>query len=160
MGEPYVWAFVVVWLGRELMKHRLAPDDVQFRLDFEEGQLMHAAFDHRAHVRLAYVYLADHDDESALTMVREALQAFLRRHDIDPTKYHETMTRAWLLAVRHFMEGSLGSRSADDFIQANPALLDPQIMTSHYSADLLFTERARAEFVEPDLDAIPRHGAE
>jgi len=32
-------------------------------------------------------------------------------------------------------------------------------MLTHYSAELLFSPEARAGFVEPNLDPIPRHGA-
>ena len=89
--------------------------------------------------------------------MRSALQAFLRHNGISASKYHETMTRAWILAVRHFMEASPASPSADAFIEANPAMLDSKIMMTHYSAGLLFSEEARARFVEPDLDQIPRY---
>jgi hypothetical protein len=61
--------------------------------------------------------------------------------------------------VDHFMHRSPDSRCADDFIDRNPVLLDSKIMLTHYSAGLLFSEAARAEFVEPDLDPIPRHHA-
>jgi putative AlgH/UPF0301 family transcriptional regulator len=140
------------------MKHELNVSDRAFRAAFEECDLSPSDFDHRGHVRLAYVYLAEHDDESAAHLVRKALVDFLRYHGIDPSKYHETMTRAWLLAVRHFMESGGPTSSSAGFIEANPELLDSRIMLSHYSADLLFSERARTEFVEPDLDGIPRHG--
>jgi hypothetical protein len=36
-------------------------------------------------------------------------------------------------------------------------LLDTRIMLTHYSAELLFSDAARADFVEPNLDPIPRH---
>ena len=36
------------------------------------------------------------------------------------------------------------------------SLLDPKIMLTHYSAERLFSPEARAEFVEPDIDPIPR----
>jgi hypothetical protein len=32
-------------------------------------------------------------------------------------------------------------------------------MLTHYSADLLFSDQARANFVEPNRDPIPRHAA-
>ncbi len=67
------------------------------------------------------------------------------------------MTRAWILAVHHFMKSSASASSADDFIELNPLLLDSRIMMTHYSAELLFSEDARQQFVEPDLDPIPRH---
>jgi hypothetical protein len=35
--------------------------------------------------------------------------------------------------------------------------LDSKIMLLHYSAGLLFSPEARAAFVEPDLDPIPRY---
>ena len=137
--------------------HALSDDDRRFRADFESGALLPAAFDHRAHVRLAYVYLAGGDTDAAVDRMRAGLRAFLSRHGIDPSKYHETMTRAWVLAVRHFMASSPGAASADVFIDANPRLLDRRIMLTHYSAGLLFSSEARAQFVEPDLDGIPRH---
>ena len=92
-----------------------------------------------------------------MARMRDGLRAFIAHHGIDPAKYHETMTRAWILAVRHFMELSPEAESAEDFIDRNPRLLDGKIMLTHYSAGLLFSPEARARFVEPDLDAIPRH---
>jgi hypothetical protein len=105
------------------------------------------------------VYLAGDDVDAALERMRAALVAFLAHHGIPAAKYHETLTRAWLLAVHHFMHRSPEAASADDFIDRNPLLLDTNIMLTHYSADLLFSDSARAGFVEPDLDPIPRHAA-
>jgi hypothetical protein len=137
--------------------HGLSAADRAFRAAFEDCTVTPAAFDHRAHVLLAYTYLAEHDVETAVERMRAALLRFLAQHGIPAEKYHETLTRAWILAVRHFM--SKGPRgSADAFIAANPALLDSRIMLTHYSAELLFSPEARAAFVQPDLDPIPRSG--
>jgi hypothetical protein len=141
------------------MKHELSLNDREFRAAFEAGAFAPADFSHRAHVRLAYVYLADCDVNLALERYRAALVGFLCHHDIPASKYHETLTRAWILAVHHFMHRSPQATCADDFIGRNPLLLDSKIMLTHYSAGLLFSEAARASFVEPDLDPIPRHHA-
>lgn len=141
------------------MNHALSPADRRFRAEFEACRLAPEQFDHRAHVRLAYTYLAAHDAETARVLMRTALRAFLQHHGVDPSKYHETMTQAWILAVQHFMAVSPTCESADAFIDANPALLDKNIMSTHYSADLLFSDEARARFVEPDVEEIPRHEA-
>jgi hypothetical protein len=141
------------------MKHELSLSDREFRAAFEAGAFAPADFSHRAHVRLAYVYLADCDVNLALERYRAALVGFLSHHDIPAGKYHETLTRAWILAVHHFMHRSPEATSADDFIERNPLLLDSKIMLTHYSASLLFSDAARASFVEPDLDPIPRHHA-
>ena len=39
------------------MGHQLSGDDQQFREDFEAGRVAPDAFNHRAHVRLAYAFL-------------------------------------------------------------------------------------------------------
>lgn len=139
------------------MTHQLSADDRAFQSDFEACRVRPEDFDHRAHVRLAYIYLADRGTDLALQAMREALHNFIRHNGIPVAKYHETLTQAWILAVRHFMARSAASASAAEFIDANPQLLDSRIMLSHYSAEVLFSPEARARFVEPDLDRIPRH---
>jgi len=141
------------------MKHELSTSDREFRTAFEAGAYAPADFSHRAHIRLAYVYLAENDVERAAELMRAALTNFLNVHGITPTKYHETLTRGWILAVHHFMHRCPTALSAEDFIAREPMLLDSRIMLSHYSTELLFSDKARARFVEPDLEPIPRHAA-
>jgi hypothetical protein len=141
------------------MKHQVSAEDIALCEAFEAGHLPPEQFDHRAHVRLAYAYLADHDSGAAVARMRSALRTFLRSHGIAPAKYHETLTQSWILAVRHFMARSSGSDSADAFIAEHPELLDSKIMLSHYSASVLFSPEARASFVEPDTSPIPRYKA-
>jgi len=91
-------------------------------------------------------------------LMRNALYAYLEHLGIDvTTKYDDTITRAWILAVRHFMEMTLDSISADSFIDKNPKMLDTKIMMTHYSAEVLFSDEARTNFIEPNLDPIPRY---
>lgn len=140
------------------MKHLLSVEDQNFRREFEACTFPPAEFNHRAHLRLAYVYLSEHEIDPAHQLMRRALLSFLEYHGIDVSKYHATMTRAWIMAVRHFMEITPRAESFDDFIEKNPRMLDAKIMMTHYSAEVLFSEEARAKFVEPNLDAIPRYG--
>ena len=139
------------------MTHRVSPEDAAFRQAFETGGVPPAQFDHRAHVRLAYVYLVEEAPDAATTRMTGALVAFLQHHGLPATKYHETLTRAWVLAVRHFMERSPGTDSADALLARHPELLDSRIMLTHYSAAVLFSAEARASFVEPDASPIPRY---
>lgn len=139
------------------MNHELSVEDRHFREEFVACKIAPGLFDHRAHIRLTYIYLAENDPGAALDLMRSALLKFLRHHGIDVSKYHETMTRAWILAVRHFMEISPACGSSDAFIESNPIMLDSKIMMTHYSAEVIFSQEARVRFVEPDLDEIPRH---
>ena len=139
------------------MNHEVSSEDATFREAIESGRVLPAEFDHRAHVRLAYVYLVEQNPDAATASMRSALQAFLQRHGIASTKYHETLTRAWILAVRHFMERSPGMASAEALMACHQELLDSRIMLTHYSAAALFSAEARANFVEPDASPIPRY---
>ena len=141
------------------MKHEVSKSDMEFLAAFEAGAYAPADFNHRAHVRLAYIYLAMNDVERATTLMRAAIVNFLRHHGVTPTKYHETLTQAWILAVFHFMHRTPSALSAEDFVRQTPLLLDSRIMLTHYSAELLYSPRARGHFVQPDLDPIPRHAA-
>ena len=135
--------------------HVLSDEDRHFRAAIEACEVPPSQFNHQAHVRLAYVYLAEYGVNTATDKMRAALLTFLQHHNIPASKFHETLTRAWVLAVSHFMDRST-STSAADFVAKNQVLLDSKIMLTHYSASVLFSADARASFIEPDLDPIPR----
>ena len=135
----------------------MSNDDRVFKTQFETCVLSPSEFNHRAHLRLAYVYLVENEDDMAFQLMRDSLLRFLNHNGVDISKFHETMTRAWILAVKHFMENDSGADSADTFIDNNPIMLDKNIMMTHYSAELLFSDKAREQFVTPDLDPIPRY---
>ena len=142
-----------------IVKHLLSRKDQEFKLQVEACELPVSEFDHRAHIRLAYVYLVEGGAELAVQRMRKALTALLKHAGVDPSqKYHETLTEAWILAVHHSMKNTDNSESADGFIEKNTVMLDSKIMMTHYSAEVLFSEQARQSFVEPNLDPIPGHG--
>ncbi|MEM7359955.1 MAG: hypothetical protein AAF431_12715 [Pseudomonadota bacterium] len=139
------------------MRHLITEQDKAFRRAFESGQFPLESFDHRAHLRLAYIYCCTVTTEEAHQQMRRALHSFLKYNNIDSSKYHETITRAWIMAIRHFIERTKLSTSADDFIDQHPQLMNPDIMLSHYSQELLFSDAARETFVAPDKERIPRY---
>ncbi len=139
--------------------HSISRDDAALQAAVEDCSLPVGRFDHRAHVRLAYTYLVSNDAEVAHDLMRTALRRFLEHNGVDPLKYHETLTQAWILAVAHFMAAGPPAGSADEFIDANPELLDKAIMERHYSPDRMASAEARHSFVEPDVSPIPRHSS-
>ena len=134
------------------MTHKASIDDQGFRRDFEAHAFPAAQFKHRSHLRLAYVYLSEHGTDRAHQLMRQALLSFLAHSGIGASKYHETVTRAWIMAVRHFMNKTPGTQSFKGLVQQHPEMLDPRIMLTHYSAALLFSADARADqrFVESE----------
>lgn len=140
-----------------MLKQKISSEDQSFRRAFEACECPASDFDHRAHVRLAYVYLCEYAPDQAHKSMKHSLLRFLRHLGIGESKYHETLTRSWVMAVNHFMNLSPECHSANDFIDQNPVLLDTKIMLSHYSAEVLFSPAARTQFVEPDIQEIPHH---
>ena len=137
------------------MKNHASQSDRDFHTAFESCTVAPTEFNHEAHLRLAYVYLVENDLASAQRKMRGALLSFLAAYGIPPEKFHETLTRAWVLAVRHFMSRS-PSLCFSEFAAKSQPLLDSKVMLTHYSASVLFSPSARASYVEADLVAIPQ----
>jgi len=137
------------------MTHRISPADRAFVQAFEACSVPADQFNHRAHLRLAYVYLCAEDVDSAAQRMKSSLVAYLSHLQADPAKFHHTMTQAWVMAVRHFMDKSQGFDDFDAFLAASPVLMDTKVMLTHYSAEALFSDEARASYIEPDKQPIP-----
>ena len=136
--------------------HAMDADDEALWLAFSKAAIAAGEFDHRAHLRVAYGLLCSHEFTEAVARMRTALRDFLAHHGIEPDeKYHETLTLAWMSAVRLFMDRSPPMPSSRAFLRANPRLLDAGIMGIHYSPERLFSDSARASFVAPDRAPLP-----
>ena len=98
---------------------------------FEAFEIPAAAFDHEAHVRLAYVDLCEAGPDQAAVSMKRSLLAFLEHLGVGAAKCHETMTPAWIDAVHHFMESTAPSPRFARIIARNPVLLDSKIMLAH-----------------------------
>ena len=132
-------------------------EDVSFKDRFEAGEVGPSEFHHRDHLRLVYIYLCESSVETANSRMRHSLTKFLKDNDVPPSKYHETLTMSWTQAVKHFMIRAGSPTSFDEFIAVDERLLDTSIMLTHYERETLFSDRARLEFVPPDIEPIPQH---
>jgi hypothetical protein len=138
----------------------LSSADREFEQRFSAGLLSPSEFNHRAHLRLAYIHLASQGPDAAVSTFRESLLRFLSHHQIDPGKFHETLTQAWLQAVWHFMLRHADTASSEEFLEKSEVLHDAKVMLTHYSSGVLSSDKARRQFVAPDLDPIPRGAAD
>ena len=139
------------------MTNRLVEADMRFLAAFEACQLSADGFRHRDHVRLAYIYLALYPFETALTKTERGLRKLLAHLGAPASKYHHTVTHAWLLAVQHAMDDAGPTAGFEQFLAAGGAkLLNPAIMRQHYSSAVLSSDDARQRYVEPDLQPFPQ----
>ena len=139
------------------MKATPSTEDLEFRVAFENGDIPAAEFHHRDHLRLAYVYLCQHETKPAFELFRHQVKKFLSENGVPDDKYHETVTASWVQAVRHFMEMRGTASSFEELINKDDRLLDMDIMLTHYRKETLFSDSARREFVQPDLEPIPQY---
>ena len=94
-----------------------------------------SVFDHAAHIRLAIDCLAETQSiDEATSRIGTILRAKAESAGV-PEKYHETVTRFWMVMVAR--------------------LLDKNLPSEYYSAQLLQTDAARNGWVEPDLKPLP-----
>ncbi len=138
--------------------HRLSADDQDFASAFFDCRIPAGEFGHPEHLRIAYICLAGTDIEPAFGALRDGLRAFLEHHGAGPDKYHETLTRAWLIVVRRCMEKTPDTESAAAFLRCHPGLLDRDLLEVHYSRERLFSDKARKSFVPPDRAPFPGAG--
>jgi hypothetical protein len=126
-------------------------NDSEFAHAFETCELSNQSFHHRDHLRLAWIYLQRYGEAEARTKIAESIRNFAA-HFGKTDKYHETMTIAWLRLLAHEGKGRL---SLEETLAASPMLLEKQTLAAYYSDNLLKSERAKNEFVSPDLKPLP-----
>jgi hypothetical protein len=129
----------------------MSPDEADFLDRFEAAAIPKEEFDHRAHVRVAWLYLRRYGLEEAGDRMAAGIRRFAAAHGATG-KYHETITQAWVRLVA----ASIGDqREFADFVAANPELLDKELPNAYYSAERLWSDEARRAFVEPDRRPLP-----
>lgn len=134
-------------------------EDAELWHAFTTQRLTHAEWDHRAHVRTAFLHLADvgFDLDEAHLRMRAGIIRLNERHGLVETSrrgYFETLTRAWLCLVGEAARRS-GASSTAELLEHCPELLSRDLATRHYSPEALTSVRARAMFIPPDREPLP-----
>jgi hypothetical protein len=122
--------------------------DCDFVEAVESCTLPPDAFDHRGHVRLAWLYLRAQPLLLALPRFIDTLKRYAS--SLGATgKYHETITYAFLLLIHERIARHPAANTFDEFATANPDLFGP-ILQRYYRPETLASELARSIFVMPD----------
>jgi len=133
-------------------------DDNDFIRQFEACSFPFDQWHHRAHVKLAYLYLIQHGFEMAVTKLRNGIRAYNAANNVpdEPTRgYHETVTQFWLRIVEATVQQYGQLPTADEFFDFHPQLSQKKNHRLFYSPGLFMSPAAKREFVEPDLTALP-----
>ena len=114
---------------------------------FEACTLPAELFDHREHVRLAWLYLREQPLLEALPRFIASLRRYAGSIGASG-KYHETITYAFMFLIHERVRRG-AAETFDAFASANADLFGP-ILQRYYRPETLASELARASFVMPD----------
>lgn len=137
-------------------------DDAEFLRQFESLALPFDRWTHRAHVKVAYLYLRSHPFDDALARIRRGIKAYNAANRVPESAtsgYNETTTRAFLhliAATMHAYDGVLAIPNADGFCDAHPQLMTRHLLRLFYSPQQRMHRDAKTTFVEPDLAPLPK----
>lgn len=122
-------------------------------LAFEACSFHPSEFRHYQHLTVALWYVWHLSPEAAIEKMTNGIRRLAEAYG--KMGYHETITLFWLRLVSNFVAEQ---RARSLSVTAN-ALIErcnnKDLIGQFYSAELLATERAKAEWVEPDLKALP-----
>ncbi len=129
---------------------------------FEDASISRDAWKHAEHLTVALHYVSMHDIDMATVKMRDGIFKLLTKgFEVDLSKempYHETLTVFWMRTVAEFNAAKNGSsilERANDLV----ATFDKDHPLKFYSREYLFSDDARASYVEPDLSVYssPKH---
>ena len=121
---------------------------------FETCTTRESDFPHRSHLVVATWYLNNSSASEALPKMRAAILNFLDHYNIEG-KYNETITLFWIRIVEQFLAKLPAPSSLLERTNAVvESLHDSRLMFEYYSEELLWSERAMKEWVEPDLKPL------
>ena len=125
--------------------------DDQFMASFEDCSLPADIFDHRAHVRMAFLYLCRYSLLETIQRFSAALAKFAAAQG-KVARYHETITWAFLFLICERMQRAGRTPSWEEFSADNADLLswEQNILRKYYREETLASDLARATFLLPD----------
>jgi len=133
--------------------------DAQFLAAFEACTIpFPSEWTHRAHLRVAYLYLTHHPLDEAIARIRDGIRRYNAANgivDAPERGYHETLTQMWM-RVLHGLLASAGPESGfDAFLETHPYLLQKTLGRLFYSRETMMSPRAKHEYVPPDRTPFP-----
>lgn len=114
-------------------------DDAAFIAALESGALPGELMDHAAHLRLAVIFRGEPGK------ARDLLFRYVGRVGAQ-VKFNETLTWFWLRAVN--------AHEGDVEALLRTPLADTNLPMRHWSPEVLWSDAARSQWVEPDLEPL------
>ena len=137
-------------------------NDQELLENFQDLSLPFKEWTHRAHVRIAYLYLKEHGLDEGIDRIRRGIQAYNAANDVPEgplSGYNETTTVAFSTIVHAVLNAYAESHavgSSEEFCDMHPQLLSKHILRFFYTPERRIVPEAKKKFVEPDLAPLPK----
>jgi hypothetical protein len=143
-----------IWEKNMTKKYEHENEVLSLVRSFEEATVSRDDWKHAEHLVVGLYYLTLHDLETATAKMREGiLNLLVKGFDVDLTKempYHETITVFWMRTLDEYNRSTNGASLLEKAIEvANK--WDKDFPLKYYTRELLFSDAARAAFIEGDL---------
>lgn len=139
---------------------RKAMTDADLTRALERGEISPDGFHHASHLHVAWQYLSESLSVSeAAAKMSNTLRALTAAAG-KPDKYHDTITLFWIHLLAFFHRRAMvEAKTLEDVVHSNPQLLEKNFVLAYYSRERLFSDVARASWLEPDLRPLSSDAA-
>lgn len=141
------------------MKYKTENEILAVVRKFEDGTISRDDWKHREHLTVAFYYIKNSSSLTEATdKMRSGIFNLLKSFGIDLKKempYHETLTHFWMQAVSDSAKTQNGYSIVEAANLIVEKLGDKDLPLKYYSRELLFSDAARKDFIEPNLKEFP-----
>lgn len=124
---------------------------------FEGATVSRDKWKHAEHIIVALYYLTREDYDDATVKMRDGIFKLLTKgFNVNLSKempYHETLTVFWMRTIDDFLTDRRNRTLAENAVEAIK-LFDKEFPFRFYTREVLSSDMARAEYVEPDLAGL------
>ncbi len=137
-----------------MSKYAAEKEIIELVEKFESATIARDAWRHAEHLTVGLYYLTHHDFETATAKMRDGIFKLLTvgfAVDLgNEMPYHETLTIFWMRTLEDYLKNANGSSLC---VKANEGVekYDKDYPLKFYSREFLFSDEARAHYLEGDL---------
>lgn len=122
---------------------------------FESCTTSKDEFTHQSHLTVAVFYIHTLGEPDATQEMREGLHRFLDHHQVGRVKFNETLTVFWIKAIARFLNALEPSTTLlEKTNRVVEHFANSRFVFEYYSEDLLRSDEARNQWLEPDLKQL------
>jgi hypothetical protein len=138
----------------QLEEHVMQLDDTTFLSRFASRDLGPEYFDHRGHLRMAWLHLTHFSLEEAIERVCAGIGELATRFGA-PEKYNHTLTEASMRIMARRMQNQ-PAVDFDRFLEQNPDLVEDAwgVLLNYYTEERLVSPAAKQAWLAPDRSSI------